>query len=192
MKYLKLFETTTTTEFHTLSLDTKKTTPISDIIKDDKMVNWWNENKNDIQIKYFDFKTQIPILGCCVNENIIAINNKKPNNNTLLSFFVLLHESRHCKHVKLGLMTDYFKPVINNDLNAFKKIYLEVEKDANDYAFSVIYELELVPKTPQYSQFESGLRHNELTYHHVFNMLSNDIKKYGVSNLTELVLNMII
>lgn len=172
LKYFKIFE----------QLDNSTLVNIEQLLqlfgiqepKRPQIVNWWNENRSNIKIHYFPFNTQHPICGVFLSENVIAINSKVlvlPH----VKLFLALHESRHCDQHREGrFMAGYYDTVIEGDKPGFMTAYIDLERDANDFAINSMrqcgFELEM-------NREEGRLRMNERAGEMVWNMMTADIQR---------------
>jgi hypothetical protein len=53
-----------------------------------EIISWWNQNRTDFVIHYFDFSSTQPIAGVFLGENIIAINSRLPMPPHIKLFFI--------------------------------------------------------------------------------------------------------
>lgn len=148
-----------------------------------QIVEWWNQNRSEIQIYYFQFSSQ-PIAGVSLGTNTIAINSSLPM-PPHVKLFLALHESRHCdQHADGILMPGYYDTVVNGDKDSFLQSYRELEKDANDFAInsmrSIGFEREM-------NREEGRLRGNEGAGNMVYQMMKNDINKFNPVDFIDLL-----
>jgi hypothetical protein len=155
----------------------------------ENIISWWNENRHDIKIYYFNFSgIGMHGFGSIFGDDSIAINSNKSYHAQFI-LFIALHESRHVDQYRMGILKPYFDTVVNNDYSAFLKAYRELEKDANDYAINSMFEigfLDFIGKNPH------GVRGNEDMGSSIFHIMRHIITQYNPSNLIELAHNTII
>ena len=146
--------------------------------------NWWKENNEWIKIYYFNFKCVQPILGGVIDKDKIAINRKLnfPNH---VKLFLTIHESAHLKQEKEGRFSPYFDTVANGDIEGFRKVYRELEVEANDIAFDAFQEMGIF--NHQFRQEERMLRGNENASDVVYRMMTDDIKKHQAVDMFDLI-----
>jgi hypothetical protein len=186
MKYLKKFKL-----FE--SLDSQKEISIEDYLKEielDKTTNiepiieWWKENRPHIKLYYFNFNSSEPIMGGIIADNTICIN-KKVQMAPQIKLFIALHESKHIDQHNEGRFEEgYFKTVLNGDKEKFLDAYVELEKEANDFAFQSIKDLNIDWFV---SYKEKMLRHNESLGNIIYQMMKQDIERLNVTNFYELI-----
>jgi hypothetical protein len=149
---------------------------------------WWNLNRKEISIHYFEFNTQDPIIGVYIGENRVAIN-KKSRDLPDFKLFIAIHESFHCDQDMRGEMEKYFDLVKFGDVTEFSNYYRNIEKEANDFAITSMRDL-------GFSRFidssERRLRGNEFAGSQVFSMMRRDIEKTGAENFKDLLLSQIL
>lgn len=140
---------------------------------------WWEQNRASIEIYYFPFNSQHPIMGVFLEDGV-AINSKVGGD--LMKVFIALHESRHLDQHRRGVFNPYFMSVMDGDEGLFLKTYAELEKDANDYAIAAMTAM-------GFGEFASQhfLRHNELAGRVVFKMMSQDIRRYHPKTFFDLL-----
>jgi hypothetical protein len=149
------------------------------------IIEWWNKNRKDMKIYYFHFNTIENIAAGCIGVNEVAINESL---GTIIPdkilLFLLLHESKHSdQHVNSKFDEKYFKTVLNEDKDNFLKYYKKLEKEANDYAFGVMGELNF-----DFSIYEKRwLRQNEDAGEMVYRMMLDDIKRTKSNSFVELI-----
>ena len=149
------------------------------------IIEWWNKNRKDMKIYYFHFNTIENIAAGCIGVNEVAINESL---GTIIPdkilLFLLLHESKHSdQHVNSKFDEKYFKTVLNEDKDNFLKYYKKLEKEANDYAFGVMGELNF-----DFSIYEKKwLRQNEDAGEMVYRMMLDDIKRTKSNSFVELI-----
>lgn len=146
------------------------------IDRKDEIIKWWNENRNHIKLHIKSFNTRQPIAGIFLGSDMVYINgNLPPMMPPYIKLFLALHESRHCDQHRDGrFMSGYYDTVLNGDKEGFLSSYKELEKDANDYAFNAMRELGYQMRE------EHMLRENENSGQMVYNMMSDDIKKFNL------------
>jgi len=148
------------------------------------IARWMAENRGDINLHYFPFRSSQPIAGVFIGDRDVAINSKMRMPKEML-LFLALHESKHSDQYMDGdFESMYFDPVIAGDRDLFIRGYNELEKEANDYALAAMVDL-------GFSRFvetqERQLRSNELAGGMVYDMMREDIKKTGATNFQELI-----
>lgn len=159
----------------------------------EEIINWWNNNRKRFNIYFFEFNTNEPIIGVFYKENDIYINKKISNNmpnlpnmeniNNIIKLYVLFHESRHAdQYINNDFEKKYFDTVYNNQEEDFLKNYIELEQDANNFAFDAFNNIGII--IPPHIHFM--LKSNENAGKQVFNMMKNDIEKYKVDNIFDL------
>jgi len=153
-----------------------------------RICEWWNLNRKEISIHYFEFNTQDPIIGVYIGENRVAIN-KKSRDLPDFKLFIAIHESFHCDQDIRGEMDKYFDYAKEGGMTEFSDFYQRIEKEANDFAISSMREL-------GFSQFidssERRLRGNEFAGPQVFSMMRRDIQKTGAETFKDLLLTQIL
>ena len=146
---------------------------------------WWNENRSGIEIYFFPFQCEEPISGVFLDDNKICVNSRMaiPSH---IKLFLALHESRHCDQQKSGIfMEGYYDTVLNDDIKGFLKTYLDLEKDANDFAISSMREIGFSREFDIY--LERHLRGNERAGNAVYSMMKKDIEKYKPTDFFDLL-----
>jgi len=154
------------------------------------IIEWWNKNRKDMKIYYFHFNTIENIAAVCIGVNEVAINESLGTRiPDKILLFLLLHESKHSdQHKNNTFDKKYFQTVLNEDKDNFLKYYKELEKEANDYAFSVMEELNF-----DFSIYEKRwLRQNEDAGEMVYKMMINDIKITKPNSFIELIRKQIV
>jgi hypothetical protein len=145
---------------------------------------WWNLNRKEISIHYFEFNTQDPIIGVYIGENKVCIN-KKSRDLPDFKLFIAIHESFHCDQDIIGEMDKYFDYAKEGSMTEFSDFYQRIEKEANNFAITSMREL-------GFSQFidssERTLRGNEFAGPQVFSMMRRDIQKTGAETFKDLLL----
>ena len=156
---------------------------IPDFKKQD-VINWWNENRKDFNIHYFPFSSPQPIAGCFLSENTIAINSKMMMPPEV-KLFIALHESGHCnQHRENRFMEGYYNTVVQGNKEQFLQSYIELEREANDYAEMALNQIGF----EQFCQSQiPRLRMNERAGEMVYQMMTNDINKYNPVDFIELL-----
>lgn len=149
----------------------------------DSFIEWWNENRNRINILYFPFQTSMPIFGCVFSENSVAINSKM-SLPAEFSLYILLHESKHADQEFEGRLSPYFDYVVENNYEEFSIAYYELELEANVYAESVLIELGLEDFVKSNSAM---LNQNLSATHSVFQHMKRDIERLKPKNFQELI-----
>jgi hypothetical protein len=149
-----------------------------------QIVEWWNQNRSNIKIYYFQFNSPQPIAGVFLGTDTIAINSRLPM-PPHVKLFLALHESRHCdQHAEGILMPGYYDTVVNGDKDSFLQSYRELEKDANDFAInsmrSIGFEREM-------NMEEMRLRGNEGAGNMVYQMMTNDINRLNSTDFIDLL-----
>jgi len=183
MKYLnswKLFEDigqidTIDSFLNQLGIDNRKKPQVEE---------WWNQNRKDFKIRYFPFNTTKPIAGVFLGFDEIAINQTMfmP---PVIKLFLALHESRHCDQHRQGiLMKGYYDTVVRGDKDSFLESYIELERDANDFAIQSMRECGF---ERDINMAESGLRMNERAGEMVYPMMRSDIQKYQPKDFIDLL-----
>ena len=144
---------------------------------------WWSENRSEIKIHLFPFKSP-RIMGVFLGIDTICINDigfLPPH----VKLFLALHESRHCDQHREGrFMSGYYDTVIAGDKAEFLKAYAELEKDANDFAINSMRECGFVREM---NMEESRLRMNETMGNQVYDMMTQDINKFNPVDFTDLL-----
>jgi hypothetical protein len=158
-------------------------------IESSNFIEWWNNEKNNIEIYFFEFKNR-NIVGGIIGKNKIALNSKHSLINYPVFFlFILVHESKHIEQYNDGKFDKgYFQTVLNNDKEEFLKYYIKSEKEANDYGIEIMKELGF----NQINNLESMIRSNEKHGLEVFEMIKRDIEKYNSESFFDLILKQII
>ncbi len=154
----------------------------------ENIVKWWEKFRNNIQIHYFTFNTHLPIFGGVCSEHSVAIN-KKLYSEPLLKLFILLHESKHTDQICNNTIKPYFDNAKEDNIDDFMFHYVNLEKEANDYAFSTMKELgyeDFVEKN------EYFFRSNENNGNQVFHSMKSEIQKSNADNIQKLVISMIL
>jgi hypothetical protein len=154
-----------------------------------RILEWWNVNRERFRIHYFPFRSREPIMGCFFEGHDIAIN-EIPRVPPPIKLFITLHESKHADQFMEGRFEDrYFQTVLRGDLEGFLDGYKELEEEANDYAINSLVELGfgnfILPE-------ENRLRGNEGMGNRVYDMMSRDIARSGALSMSELLMNQII
>lgn len=152
-----------------------------------RVLEWWNENKSQINIYYFPFKTNVMMSGCILSTDSIAINSTFENKSENL-LYVALHESAHAQQELDGRLSPYFDTAVQNDLEGFLEVYKTLETEANDFAHSVMIEMGF---DSFISEYGSSLRFNELAGRMVFETMKREIEKNNPSNFMEMFEKMI-
>jgi hypothetical protein len=148
------------------------------------IINWWNENRNDIKIHYFSFNSPQPIAGVFLGEDTICVNSRLPM-PPHIKLFLALHESRHCdQHKEEGFMEGYYNSVVNGDKENFLSSYQRLEKDANDFAINAMREIGF---ETEMNFEEMRLRSNERAGEMVYRMMSSDIMRLQPTDFFDLL-----
>lgn len=156
---------------------------IKDIQKD-TIIKWWNQNRSHIKIYHFPFSSPQPILGVILSENEVAVN-KKMDVPPHIKLFLVLHESRHCDQHSQGIFNPlYFETVVRGNKAEFLKNYVRLEQDANDFAINSMRELgfEL-----EMNREERMLRRNESAGNLVYDMMTQDIRRFQPTDFIDLL-----
>jgi hypothetical protein len=149
-----------------------------------QIIEWWNQNRSNIKIYYFQFNSPQPIAGVFLGTDSIAINSRLPM-PPHIKLFLALHESRHCdQHADGILMPGYYDTVVNGDKESFLKSYKELEKDANDFA---INSMRLIGFEREMNMEEGRLRGNEGAGNMVYQMMTNDISRFNPVDFIDLL-----
>lgn len=155
------------------------------------VIDWWYKNLAHIKIYHFEFSSPEPILGVILSKNEISIN-KTSNNPRLplhkmpifIKLFSALHESKHCdQHIENRFSNLYFDPVKEGDKYRFLKNYLELEKEANDFAINSLREIGF---DLEMNREEINLRRNEEAGHMVYDMMTQDIRRFQPIDMIDL------
>lgn len=148
------------------------------------VINWWNSNRRHIKIHYFPFISPQPIAGVFLGEDTICINQRL-NMPPHIKLFLALHESRHCDQHREGrFMTGYYDTVLRGERGNFLRAYSELERDANDFA---INSMRQVGFSNEMDREEVRLRGNERAGDMVFNMMTNDIRRFNPIDFFDLL-----
>lgn len=149
-----------------------------------EIISWWNQNRTDFVIHYFDFSSPQPIAGVFLGENIIAINSRLPMPSHI-KLFLALHESRHCDQHREGrFMEGYYNTVVNGDKESFLQTYMDLERDANNFAIQSMRECGF---DSEMNFEEMRLRGNERAGDMVYRMMSNDIQRLNPTDFFDLL-----
>ena len=149
-----------------------------------EIISWWNQNRTDFVIHYFDFSSPQPIAGVFLGENIIAINSRLPM-PPHIKLFLALHESRHCDQHREGrFMEGYYNNVVNGDKESFLQTYMNLERDANNFAIQSMRECGF---DSEMNFEEMRLRGNERAGDMVYRMMSNDIQRLNPTDFFDLL-----
>lgn len=149
-----------------------------------QVINWWNQNRQGFKIHHFNFSSSQPIAGVFLGVNEIAINKRLPM-PPHIKLFLALHESAHSNQHRDGrFMSGYYQTVIDRNKPAFLQSYLELETDANDYAFNSLREMGL---ERLYQFDEMRLRGNQGAGEMVYQMMSNDISRLNPTDFIDLL-----
>jgi len=150
----------------------------------DIIAQWWNNNRGNVKIHYFPFKSTQPIAGVFLGDNDVAINSRM-NTPKEIKLFLALHESKHADQYREGDFDPlYFEPVLNDDLALFNRGYNQLETEANDFGVWAMRDLGF---NGFIESNERMLRGNELAGKMVFNMMKEDIKKYNPDSFVDLI-----
>ncbi len=152
--------------------------------KCNSIINWWNQNRSEIKIHFFSFRTQQPIAGVFLGGDTICINSNLPM-PPHIKLFLALHESRHCDQHRQGdFMQGYYQTVLDGDKDAFMLAYNQLERDANDFAINSMrqcgFETEM-------NFEEMRLRGNERAGEMVYRMMSSDIMRLQPTDFFDLL-----
>jgi hypothetical protein len=149
-----------------------------------QIVEWWSQNRGNIKIYYFPFRSPQPIAGVFLGTDAIAINSRLPM-PPHVKLFLALHESRHCdQHAQGIFMEVYYDTVVNGDKSSFLQSYAELEKDANDFAINSMREIGF---EREMDMEEMRLRGNERTGEMVYQMMTNDINRLNPTDFIDLL-----
>ena len=149
-----------------------------------EIISWWNQNRTDFVIHYFEFSSPQPIAGVFLGENIIAINSRLPM-PPHIKLFLALHESRHCDQHREGrFMEGYYNNVVNGDKESFLQTYMDLERDANNFAIQSMRECGF---DSEMNFEEMRLRGNERAGDMVYRMMSNDIQRLNPTDFFDLL-----
>ena len=149
-----------------------------------EIISWWNQNRTDFVIHYFDFSSPQPIAGVFLGENIIAINSRLPM-PPHIKLFLALHESRHCDQHREGrFMEGYYNNVVNGDKESFLQTYMDLERDANNFAIQSMRECGF---DSEMNFEEMRLRGNERAGDMVYQMMSGDIQRMNPVDFFDLL-----
>jgi hypothetical protein len=180
LKNFKIFESSISQDISItdflikIRIDESKIQTISD---------WWSQNRTGIKIHLFPFKSQ-RIMGVFLGVDTICINDLSffpPH----MKLFLALHESRHCDQHREGrFMSGYYDTVIAENKVGFLKAYSELEKDANDFAISSMRQCGF---SREMDNEESRLRMNETMGNQVYEMMTNDIRKFNPIDFIDLL-----
>ena len=150
----------------------------------DEIIKWWNENRSNIKIHFFPFKSIQPIAGVFLGTDTICVNEKMqapPH----IRLFLALHESRHCdQYMEGGFMEGYHDTVVNGDLENFLTYYREAEEDANIFAINGLREMGF---NREMDMAETMLRRNEEAGNMVYNMMTRDINRLRPTDFFDLL-----
>ena len=158
-----------------------------DLEKREYIINWWKKNRAHIKIYHFNFSTRQPMLGACMSENEIAINEKvnMPRHMAHIKLFIALHESRHCDQEAQGILNSlYFQTVVDDNKSEFLRNYFNLEKDANDFAINSMKEIGF---EREMRMEEDRLRGNENAGEMIYGMMKRDIERYNPTNFFDLL-----
>ena len=149
----------------------------------DSVIEWWQRNRQHIQIHYFRFACSEPIMGVFLGENEVAINSKIAASGWM-KLFLALHESRHADQHQQGvLMPGYWDTVVAEDEETFLAAYQYFEQDANDFALDSMVAMGF---EQEIRQAEPRLRGNERAGRTVYQMMKRDIQKFNPVDLIDL------
>lgn len=153
-----------------------------------RILEYWEENRGRFDVHYFPFRGNEPILGVFFENATVAINEKARAPKEI-KLFIAFHESRHADQYTEGRFEEpYFQTVVNGNKEGFLAAYEELEREANDYAFSCMRDLGFGPFiNPQ----ERMLRGNERSGEPVYEMMRRDIEKYNPQTFSELLMDQI-
>lgn len=184
MKYLKTYKTYESLENTQVSIEDFLQQIRIPVDKFDGILSWWNQNRENFTIHYFDFSSPQPIAGCFLENNVICINSRLPM-PPHIKLFLALHESRHCDQHREGLfMEGYYNSVVSGDKQSFLQTYSELERDANDFAVQSMRECGF---DREMSFEEMRLRGNERAGEMVYQMMTNDIMRLNPVDFFDLL-----
>jgi hypothetical protein len=148
------------------------------------IVDWWSKNRNHIKIYHFPFSSPHPIAGVILSENEIAVN-KKMNMPPHIKLFLVLHESRHCDQHSQGIFNpEYYETVVQGNKSEFLRNYVKLEQDANDFAINSMREIGF---DLEMNREERNLRRNEGAGHMVYDMMTQDIRRFQPIDFIDLL-----
>lgn len=149
-----------------------------------QVINWWNQNRQGFKIHHFNFSSPKPIAGVFLGVDEIAINKRLPM-PPHIKLFLALHESGHCNQHREGrFMAGYYDTVVSGEKQSFLQSYIDLEKDANDYAFNSLREMGL----ERLYQFEElRLRGNQGAGEMVYRMMTEDIERFRPVDFIDLL-----
>jgi hypothetical protein len=149
-----------------------------------QVITWWNQNRRDIKIHHFNFSSPKPIAGVFLGVDEIAINKRLPM-PPHIKLFLALHESGHCNQHREGrFMAGYYDTVVTGDKPSFLRSYMELEVDANDFAFNSLREMGL---ERLYQNEEPRLRGNQGAGEMVWRMMTEDIERFRPVDFIDLL-----
>ena len=149
------------------------------------IISWWNQNRSEIRIHFFRFRTTEPIGGFIIGGNTIVLNDDSMPMPPHVKLFLALHESRHCdQHLMGNSITQYFDSVVRGDKESFMRHYAELESDANDFA---IQSMRACGFGRQMNLEEGMLRANEMAGDMVYGMMSDDIQRINPIDFFDLL-----
>lgn len=147
-----------------------------------RIIEWWKANRSNIKINYFSFSSPHPIAGVYLGSDEIAINERLPM-PPHIKLFLALHESRHCDQEAQGIIeSGYYDTVVRGDMNSFLQSYMDLERDANDFAINGMTEMGFDMRLE-----EPRLRGNEGAGQMVYRMMMDDISKLNPINFIDLL-----
>lgn len=163
--------------------------PSLDSDRRDKICNFWNIERDGIDIYYFNFKAHQPIVGVFLGETAIAINSKF-SKDPEFALFIALHESRHIDQMLADDFENlYFNSVVKGNQSKFMKAYPRFERDANDFAINAMITLGF---SKYINTHENRLRGNEHAANIVYKMMTADIERLNPINFKELLTKQIL
>lgn len=149
---------------------------------------WWDLNRKRINLHYFRFRSNQPIMGCFFGTSAIAIN-EKPMVPPEIKLFIALHESKHADQHLEGRFSPYFDTVKDGDREGFLRVYSDLEREANLYAISSMREMGF----GEFMDFnENRLRGNEGQGQMVYQMMESDIDRFDAKNMFDLLINQVV
>lgn len=154
------------------------------VSKRQQVIECWNQNRSHIRIHYFPFSSTQPIAGVFLGVDEIAINQRlsMPSH---IKLFLALHESAHCdQHRENRIMSGYYDTVARGDKESFLKSYIELEKEANDFAINSMIEMGF---GQEIRKEEPRLRSNERAGEMVYKMMESDIERLNPIDFIDLL-----
>jgi hypothetical protein len=161
---------------------------ISDFMKPG-VISWWNKNKRDIKMYFLPFLRRKPLAALFLSEDTIVINEKLKM-SPHVRLFLILHETHHCEQYKDGRFTKgYYETVLRNDRESFTKAYVELQKEANDFAINSMIEIGF---DIEMEVAEMRLRASERSADTIYNLMKEEISTLDPNNITEFQIKQIL